>query len=95
MLALVDNTLTRIEPALDVQGGFSVRVGKPDIKGKGRVYVYAGSEIVQSGVRFFVMDGKDDITLNKLTGEFQVKARGKGVIRAIFAGRHEDVEIKR
>jgi hypothetical protein len=95
MLALVDNQLAYIEPALDIQGGFSVEASKPDLAGKGRIYVRAGGRIIDSGVIFHIMAKSGDVTLDPQSGRFQVKRGGSAVFRAIFAGQHEDVEVKR
>jgi hypothetical protein len=91
MLALVDNVVARIEPALEIQGGFSVDVQGP-FKGTGKITVKHGDEPLVSGVTFFTMTG-DGAKIDPRTGEFRVRKGEKTRFRAIFSGQHRDVEF--
>lgn len=92
MLALVDSQVVDVTPVL-VSGQPRVQVAGPDAKGRGRVVVSLGGRPIESGVQFFKMAGGDALAVDPRTGDFRIKKKASGTIRAIFSGQHEDMEI--
>ena len=89
MIGLIGNQLMVIEPILSTsEDGFEVRASKKQIY----VYPKGTSQFLQTGVTFFLMSGKAE--LNPRTGEYRC-ITPTATIRAVFAGRHKDIEVRK
>jgi hypothetical protein len=94
VLGLVDNVLVAVEPILE-PGEFELRASKPDYQGKGRMFLYHGTDIIETGRTFFCMAKEGEVLLKHRTGEFSLGKGASATFRCVFAGQHIDVEVKR
>ena len=89
MLALIENQLVHVEPALPPEQYHLVL-------GQDRVRLYADGQPVEAGVTYFRVKEKGlKVDLDPRSGELTTRGRGSATLRAIFASQALDMEIER
>lgn len=82
MLAVVDNQLVRIEPVLDLQGGFRLGVTVDIGTMTGQLVMSTDLGPIEAGVHYHIMeeDKSLDVSLDGVTGAFVIE-RGYGQVK--------------
>lgn len=92
MLALVDNVLAEVTPVLEPgRMLYCLEASRPTSQGKGRLYLRANGQILESGVTFYKMEGEG--TINPRTGHYTVPKGQTTRFRAVFANQHCDLKV--
>ena len=94
MLALVQNQVMQMEPVVSLPAEFEVRVQNPDSRGRGRLYLYLDSRIVEIGRTFFTMKKEGEAKIDGLSGHFVMSKGATATFRCVFGGQHIDVDVK-
>ena len=92
MLGLVESQVVRSEPVV-VTGSDDYRLEVARNGNKGRVMLVLGHEMIRHGVTFYKMSGGDQLKVDPRDGTFTIARGARGTIRAVFAGRHLDIEL--